>query len=122
MNSSLKFVALAALFATYIGCGATSEPSVDETSEPTVAVAVYCGHCGNAEGGEKCCVKGAERCLCGMDKGSPLCCKLGSQYAGKTMCGECGHVAGGPKCCEGEGEKCKCGMEKGSPLCCKLDK
>ena len=35
-----------------------------------------CSSCGHVAGSEACCADGAEKCACGMAKGSPLCCKL----------------------------------------------
>lgn len=90
--------------------------------EETVAVALFCGTCGNAKGGESCCVEGAEKCeKCGMTVGSTLCCKLDDSFAGKDLCGKCGQVAGTEQCCAEGAEVCaSCSLHKGSPLCCKL--
>ena len=101
----------------FTGCGTSAETV---TAERSIAVAAYCGTCGFEEGGDSCCVEDAEKCSCGMSKGSPLCCKVKGDFANKSLCGLCGHVTGTEECCVEDAEKCSCGMTKGSPLCCNL--
>jgi ABC-type nickel/cobalt efflux system permease component RcnA len=81
-----------------------------------------CGKCGEIKGGEKCCKPGAEKCGCGLNHGSPGCCKI-KKGKDVALCTHCGEIKGGEKCCKADAKKCpKCNLNAGSPGCCKIKK
>lgn len=82
-----------------------------------------CSHCGQIQGGEKCCQPGATKCSsCSLVKGSPACCKqLDFSQGPVILCDSCGQVKGSDACCAKDAPKCeKCNLAKGSPGCCKI--
>lgn len=112
---SLAFVACAAL--VIAGCSNPSETADSNTSVSSPLEADLCGKCGCCADCEDCCQ--GEKCECGMQKGSELCC-TGVKPADVKYCKSCGFGKGTDQCCSKDNVTCSCGMAKGSPLCCKL--
>ncbi len=121
---SRKFVAMAAvaLMTCFIGCEATSVTSSDSNTAEKTKVALdadLCGACGCCADCEDCC-KG-EKCDCGMQKGTALCCSGVSPKEGVKYCKSCGFEKGTESCCSESNTSCtKCGLAEGSPICCKV--
>lgn len=114
----ILFLAMAVMV---IGCG---EPAADESQANVTPVSTtgldsdLCAKCGCCAGCDDCC-KG-EKCDCGMQKGTALCCS-GVKSADGVYCKTCGFTKGSEKCCAEGNETCtKCSLAKGSPLCCKV--
>ena len=120
MKTVLGFMFLA-MAVMVIGCGeptATSDAG-DATSKTSTGLeADLCAKCGCCAECKDCC-KG-EKCDCGMQKGTPLCCS-GVKPAEGVYCKACGFTKDSDKCCAEGNEACsKCSLAKGSPLCCKV--
>lgn len=119
---SRKFMAMAAvaLMTCFIGCEAPSVTSGDTAETTKVALdADLCGACGCCADCEDCC-KG-EKCDCGMQKGSALCCSGVASKEGVKYCKSCGFEKGTESCCSESNTACtKCGLAEGSPICCKV--
>jgi len=105
-----------------LGC---DSPAVTDNSTDTPAAtkvsleADLCGTCGCCADFEDCC-KG-EKCDCGMQKGTPLCCSGVKPVEGVTYCKDCGFDNKSDSCCAESNEECgACGLAKGSPICCKV--
>ena len=74
----------------------------DATAETTPVSLMYCGDCGHSfdKGSEHACDADHAKCdVCGLHKGSDLCCKVEGDFAGKTLCGKCGEIGGSDVCC-----------------------
>ena len=111
-----------AIMACALGC---DSPTVTENSTETPAAtkvsldADLCGACGCCADCEDCC-KG-EKCDCGMQKGTALCCTGVKPAEGVAYCKDCGFDKKSESCCAETNEECgECGLAKGSPICCKV--
>ena len=111
-----------AIMACALGC---DSPTVTENSTETPAAtkvsldADLCGACGCCADCEDCC-KG-EKCDCGMQKGTALCCTGVKPVEGVAYCKDCGFDKKSESCCAETNEECtQCGLAKGSPICCKV--
>lgn len=92
----------------------------EKTTAQTTDVPL-CTACGQIEGAEACCQPDQEKCGCGMDKGSPGCCKIPEGAESAALCGGCGQMKGSEDCCQPGQTKCDaCGLDKGAPGCCKI--
>lgn len=106
-----------------LGC---ESPTVSESSSETSATSTkvsldadLCGACGCCAECEDCC-KG-EKCECGMQKGTALCCSGVKSAEGVTYCKDCGFDKKSESCCADGNQECgKCGLAEGSPICCKV--
>ncbi len=108
-----------------VGCDKKTESTTGGNSANTTKVSALdtdvCGKCGCCAGCADCCNAASEKCSCGFNKGSLLCCVEGVKPGDATYCKKCGHVKGSESCCaEGNTVCAKCGLAKGAPLCCKL--
>ena len=113
-------MAALALMACFIGCEGTTVSSGDAVETTKVGLdADLCGACGCCADCEDCC-KG-EKCECGMQKGSALCCTGVESKEGVKYCKSCGYEKGTEACCSESNKACtKCGLAQGSPICCKV--
>lgn len=123
-RSSLLLPALAAGLFLLSGCGdELAPPPHDHVPEFELAL---CGLCGDIKEEGHTCKQGAAICsICGLHKGSILCCS--SAFTGSPrdviLCTKCGEVAFSKKCCVAGPALCpKCGLHRGSPGCCKIKK
>lgn len=121
MKSFLGLVVVACVALVVSGCSEPADTAVDKT-KTTAAVsspldADLCGKCGCCAGCDDCCQ--GEKCDCGMQKGSELCCS-GVKPSDVVYCKSCGFGKGTDQCCSEDNEACSCGLAKGSPLCCKI--
>lgn len=99
---------------------ATTSDSV-ETTKTSALEADICAKCGCCADCDDCCSEEAEKCSCGFNKGSALCCAKGLTPVDGKYCKSCGHVKGTESCCAPSNEGCtKCGLAKGAPLCCNI--
>ena len=122
MKNLLGFLAVV-MMTCVLGC---ESPTVSENSGETPAASTkvsleadLCGQCGCCADCEDCC-KG-EKCDCGMQKGTALCCSGVKSAEGVTYCKDCGFDKKSESCCaEGNQECSKCGLAQGSPICCKI--
>ena len=122
MKNLMGFL-LIVMMTCLLGCESpTVSENSAETSVASTKVALeadLCGKCGCCADCEDCC-KG-EKCECGMQKGTPLCCSGVKSAEGVTYCKDCGFDKNSESCCaEGNQECDKCGLAKGSPICCKV--
>ncbi len=110
-----------------VGCAPEEAPTassnnassnIEKVATSSPLEADLCTKCGCCADCEDCC-KG-EKCDCGMQKGTALCCSGVKPADGGTYCKGCGFVKGSEKCCAESNETCSCGLAKGSPLCCKV--
>jgi len=121
MKNLLGLLAIA-IMTCALGC---DSPSVSENPSDTPSTtqvsldADLCGACGCCAGCEECC-KG-EKCDCGMQKGTALCCSGVESAEGVTYCKDCGFDKNSESCCAETNVECSaCGLAKGSPICCKV--
>ena len=121
MKNLLSFLAIA-IMACAMGCESptVSENSTDSPSDTKVSLeADLCGACGCCADCEDCCQ--GEKCECGMQKGTALCCSGVKPVEGVDYCKDCGFDKKSESCCAESNEECgKCGLAKGSPICCKV--
>jgi len=119
-NTKMKTVLglmVLAMAVMVMGCG-EGAPTENTSVTTTGLESDLCAKCGCCAECEDCC-KG-EKCDCGMQKGTPLCC-TGVKPAEGVYCKSCGHTKGSEACCAEGNETCtKCNLAKGSPLCCKV--
>jgi hypothetical protein len=84
-----------------------------------------CGLCGDVKDHDgHTCKQGATLCtICGLHKGSPLCCSAAiNGRRDVLLCRKCGELAFSKKDCQEGIALCpKCGLHKGSPGCCKIE-
>ncbi len=127
-KSCLLLPAMAALLFALSGC--SEEPKgIPHTHQPEFEVTL-CGLCGDIKQDGHTCKEGAEKCsICGLHKGSVLCCSTAFSGAPRDviLCSKCGETAFTKKCCQSGAAKdtaaCpKCGLHKGSPGCCKIER
>ena len=111
-----------AIMACALGC---DSPTVTENSTETPAAtkvsldADLCGACGCCADCDDCC--NGEKCDCGMQKGTALCCTGVKPVEGVAYCKDCGFDKKSESCCAQTNEECtQCGLAKGSPICCKV--
>ena len=111
-----------AIMACALGC---DSPTVTENSTETPAAtkvsldADLCGACGCCADCDDCC--NGEKCDCGMQKGTALCCTGVKPVEGVAYCKDCGFDKKSESCCAETNEECgECGLAKGSPICCKV--
>lgn len=121
MKNLLGFLAVV-MMTCVLGCDSptVSENSTDASSTTKVSLeSDLCGACGCCADCEDCC-KG-EKCECGMQKGTALCCSGVKSAEGVTYCKDCGFDKNSESCCAEGNEECgECGLAKGSPICCKI--
>ena len=111
--SLLAVMALGAVMLLSAGC---EEKTTAQTKDVPL-----CTDCGQIEDAEAFCQPDQEKCACGLDKGSPGCCKIPEGAESAALCGGCGHIKGTETCCQPGQEKCTgCGLDKGSAGCCKI--
>ncbi len=107
------------------GCGKKAPVGKPHTHHRE-AEATLCGQCGEVKESEKCCKEGngITKCpICGLHKGSPLCCSTAiNGRRDVLLCRKCGEKAFTEACCKEGATLCpKCGLHKGSPGCCKIE-
>jgi len=122
MKNLLGFLAVLVMTCA-LGCEArnvSENPSDTPSSTTKVSLdADLCGACGCCADCEDCC-KG-EKCDCGMQKGTPLCCSGVKPAEGVTYCKDCGFDTKSESCCAETNKECaECGLAQGSPICCKV--
>ncbi len=111
---------------TPVCCAADTSVATSSRAQGQVKTStlVLCTDCGQIEGVQVCCRADMPKCGCGLQKGSPGCCKVtkGSEKI-IILCSSCGQFKGHENCCKPGQSTCdKCLLAKGSPGCCKLDK
>ena len=115
---------LAVVALVMAGCNAEVEYESSanvQTTKTSALEADICGKCGCCADCKDCCSEDAEKCSCGFNKGSALCCAEGMKPMDGKYCKSCGHVKGTESCCAEGNESCsKCGLAEGAPLCCKV--
>jgi hypothetical protein len=123
-KSCLLLAAFAAGLFALSGCGEEIAPPPHD-HQPEFEVAL-CGLCGDLKEEGHTCKEGATICsICGLHKGSILCCSTAFTGSPREviLCSKCGEVAFGAKCCKPGPALCpKCGLHRGSPGCCKIEK
>lgn len=122
--SCLLLPCLAALLFALPGC--SEEPvGIPHTHHAEFEVTL-CGLCGDVKEDGHVCKEGAKICsICGLHKGSILCCSTAFNGAPRDviLCSKCGEKAFTTKCCQEGFAICpKCGLHKSSPGCCKIEK
>lgn len=124
MKNILGLLAIAIVACT-LGCEVQKEVASGDATTTTNAVAKVsleknlCGACGCCSKCDDCC-KG-EKCECGMQKGSALCCSGVKPADGVVYCKACGHDTKSESCCAESNTACsKCGLADDSPIHCKV--
>ena len=123
MKNILGLLAIAIVACT-LGCEVQKVSNTGDatTSEAVAKVSLesnLCGACGCCADCDDCC-KG-EKCDCGMQKGSALCCTNVKPAEGVVYCKDCGFDTKSESCCADSNTECKkCGLAEGSPICCKV--
>lgn len=129
LMSIMAVVALVSVFA--VGCGAKTDSEKSDSKTDSAAkndddgkpvpvafsTPAVCTACGDGVDGEHTCVKDGDKCECGFEHDSKLCC-TGLKPAEGLACVNCGGAAEEGHECP-EGEKCEgCGRLKGTTFCC----
>ena len=125
ITRSLQKFTVAAILACcciyLIGCNSSRDSGSSEAAVSPGSLSL-CTDCGQSAGGQQCSLGGQEKSPgCGLDAGSPGCCKI-KKGSGDlvALCSDCGQIKGSETCCKPGQPICDgCGMVKGSPGCCK---